>query len=156
MYLGHEGKPCPKNHAMVFDHNKDNLLESIDLSWEEEEEEDVEAAQEDDRIEENVDENVLVFVHTTGVFKQRVRWCTCSGCPERHIQLLQMRLFLCSLKRPRTAFTFDVLDHFYVDAMECKTAGQSFFNKLRRLTNNAFPHMVPVRKDLERIMLYMI
>jgi hypothetical protein len=68
MYLGHEGKPCPKNHAMVFDDNKDNLLESIDLSWEEEEEEDPEAAREDDMIEENVDENVLVFVHTTGVF----------------------------------------------------------------------------------------
>jgi len=24
-------------------------------------------------------------------------------------------------------FTFDVLDHFYMDAMECKTAGLSFF-----------------------------
>src|SRR5882724_11043610 len=37
-----------------------------------------------------------------------------------------------------------VLDHFYMDAMECKTAGLSFFQKLRRFTNNAAPASVPV------------
>jgi hypothetical protein len=98
----------------------------------------------------------LVMVHTTGVFQHRVRWCTCIGCPDRHIQLLQMRLFASSIKRPRTVFTFDVLDHFYVDAMECKTAGHSFFSKLRRLTNNAFPHMVPVRPSSTPSLIYLL
>jgi hypothetical protein len=41
-------------------------------------------------------------------------------------------------------FTFDVLDNFYIDAMECKTSAGSFFSKLRRLTSNGFPEQVPV------------
>jgi hypothetical protein len=36
------------------------------------------------------------------------------------------------------------LDSFEIDALECKTSAMSFFNKLRRQTNNAFPHRVPV------------
>lgn len=119
--------------------------DNIDLNWEDEEEEDMAAAGEDEEEKLDLSEDVLVIVHTTGVFHHRVRWCKCAGCPERHIQLLRMSLFSCSIVRPRTVFTFDVLDHFYADAMECKTAGQSFYNKLRRLTNNAFPHTVPVR-----------
>ncbi|KAG1843030.1 hypothetical protein F4604DRAFT_1517518, partial [Suillus subluteus] len=53
-------------------------------------------------------------------------------------------MFPASTSRPRTAFTFDVLDHFLIDALECKTSAMSFFQKLRRLTNNAFPDSVPV------------
>jgi len=45
---------------------------------------------------------------------------------------------------PQDFFHFDVLDHFYMDAMECKTAGLSFFQKLRRFTNNAALASVPV------------
>jgi hypothetical protein len=41
----------------------------------------------------------------------------------------------------------EVLDHFGIDAMECKTSAQSFFQKLRRVTNNAFPDEVPVCSD---------
>jgi hypothetical protein len=144
VFLGHEGRPCPQNHSAMFDHNKDVFVEGVDLSWEEEQ--DLEGSQNDEEVEslENLSEDLLVLVHTTGIFRHRVRWCTCPGSPERHIQLLRMRLFSCSLKRPRTAFSFNVLDHFYADAMECKTSAQSFCSKLRRLTNNAFPHMVPV------------
>src|SRR5882672_3791023 len=54
-----------------------------------------------------------------------------------HIQLFRHGLFSASVIRPKTAFTFAVLDHFYMDAMECKTARLSFFQKLRRFTNNA-------------------
>ena len=87
---------------------------------------------------------VLNIVHTTGVFQHRVRWCQCQDAPERAVQLFRMRLFSSSHIRPETAFTFDVLDHFHIDAMECKTAAASFVKKLCRLTNNAFPHTVPV------------
>ncbi|KAG1763081.1 hypothetical protein EDD22DRAFT_846611 [Suillus occidentalis] len=51
--------------------------------------------------------------------------------------------FPTSTSRPWTAFTFDVLDHFLIDALECKTSAMSFFQKLHRLTNNAFPGSVP-------------
>jgi hypothetical protein len=92
----------------------------------------------------DADDPVLVIVHTTGVFQHTVRWCTCSTAPKHDIQLLRSSLFPASMKLPRTAFTFDVLDHFYIDSMECKTSAHSFFMKLRRLTNCAFPDQVQV------------
>ena len=115
--------------------------------------EDVDVQKEKDRdpedgwfhLEEVMTERVVVIVHTTGVFQHHVRWCSCPGHAKEDIQLLRLRLFPASNLHPKTAFTFDVLDHFYVDAMECRTSGDSFFQKLRRLTNNAFPDVVPVR-----------
>ncbi|KAI6015950.1 hypothetical protein EDC04DRAFT_2608628 [Pisolithus marmoratus] len=50
-----------------------------------------------------------------------------------------VRLFPASISKPKTAFTFDVLDHFLIDALECKTSAMSFYQKLKRFTNNAFP-----------------
>ena len=64
--------------------------------------------------------------------------------PPHHIQLFRHGLFSASVIHPKTAFTFDVLDNFYMDAMECKTVGLSFFQKLRRFTNNTAPASVPV------------
>ncbi|KAI6024926.1 hypothetical protein BKA83DRAFT_4124738 [Pisolithus microcarpus] len=55
--------------------------------------------------------------------------------PPNHRQ----RLFPASISKPKTAFTFDVLDHFLIDALECKTSAMSFYQKLKRFTNNAFP-----------------
>ncbi|KAI6046731.1 hypothetical protein EDC04DRAFT_2982725 [Pisolithus marmoratus] len=55
--------------------------------------------------------------------------------PPNHIQ----RLFPASISKPKTAFTFTVLDHFLIDALECKTSAMSFYQKLKRFTNNAFP-----------------
>ena len=89
-------------------------------------------------------DGVVNVVHTTGVFKHKVRWCQCRNAPHKVVQLFQMRLFPASHLQPETAFTFDVLDHFHIDAMECKTAAASFVKKLCRLTNNAFSHTVPV------------
>ena len=80
----------------------------------------------------------IVVVHSGGVCHQRVRWCICPNSPAHHLQLFQTDLFAASFSSPKTAFTFDVLDHFYVDAMECRTSASSFFQKLRRFTNNAF------------------
>ncbi|KAG2047197.1 hypothetical protein BDR06DRAFT_852282, partial [Suillus hirtellus] len=85
------------------------------------------------------------IVHSSGVFTHNVSWCQCPGSHhEHHLQLLQAGLFPASTTHPRTAFTFKVLDHFLIDALECKTSAMSFFEKIRRLTNNAFPDTVPV------------
>jgi hypothetical protein len=86
----------------------------------------------------------LVVVTSTGAFRHRIRWCQCPGAADPHIQLLRLQLFSATIKRPSTAFTFNVLDHFHIDAMEYKTAALNFYNKLRHLTSNAFPAMVPV------------
>ncbi|KAI6011636.1 hypothetical protein EDC04DRAFT_2609807 [Pisolithus marmoratus] len=64
----------------------------------------------------------MTIVHTEGIFSHEVS-----------------RLFTASISKPKTAFTFTVLDHFLIDALECKTSAMSFYQKLKRFTNNAFP-----------------
>src|SRR5882724_10023309 len=86
-------------------------------------------------------QDTLVIAHSNGVFHHHIQWCACPGSAPYHIQLFRHGLFLASVIHPKTAFTFDVLDHFYMDAMEFKTAGWSFFQKLRRFTNNAAQHL---------------
>src|SRR5882724_4991856 len=89
-------------------------------------------------------QDTLVIAHSNGVFHHCIQLCACLGSSAHHIQLFRHGLFSASVICPKTAFTFDVLDHFYMDAMECKTASLSFFQKLRRFTNNAAPASVPV------------
>jgi hypothetical protein len=86
----------------------------------------------------------MIVVHVNGVFELFIRFCRCQGAISEHEQLFRQRLFPSTFERPETAFTLDVLDYYGIDAMECKTSGQSFFHKLRRVTNNAFPDRVPV------------
>jgi hypothetical protein len=95
-----------------------------------------------------IGEDVCVLIDKSGVHRLRVRPCTCKSNLPLDLQFMDMRLFPASLKRIRTAFTFGVLDDFRMDNLECKTAGLRYFNKLRRLTSNAFPHTVPVGPGL--------
>lgn len=87
----------------------------------------------------------MTVVHVNGVFEHCVRFCRCQGAIPEHEQLFTHRLFPSSFDRPETVFTMDVLEYYGIDAMECKTSAQSFFQKLRRLTKNAFPDELPVR-----------
>lgn len=86
----------------------------------------------------------ITIVHVNGVFEHYVRFCKCNGASPEHEQLFRNRLFPSTFDRPETAFTLEVLDYYGIDAMECKTSAQSFFQKLRRVTDNAFPDKVPV------------
>jgi hypothetical protein len=86
----------------------------------------------------------MTLIHVNGVFEHCVRFCRCQGAASEHGQLFRHRLFPSTFERPETAFTFDLLDYYGIDALECKTSAQSFFQKLRRVTNNAFPDEVPV------------
>ena len=92
----------------------------------------------------------LIIVSSTGIFTRSVRWCHCAKSPEQYVQLLlRAKLFPASFKNPKTAFTFEVLDHFRVDALECKTAAMNFMSKIRRITNEAFPSRVPVSPPMD-------
>ena len=86
----------------------------------------------------------MTLIHVNGVFEHCVRFCRCQGAISEHEQLFSHRLFSCTFDRPETAFTLDVLDGYEIEALECKTSAQSFFEKLKRLTNNSFPDEVPV------------
>lgn len=144
LHMGHGGSPCPAIPDMEWNDwngvdnyptpdtdqdGTDQLHDSVPL------------------MESDAKETVMVIVHTSGVFHHTVRWCGCApNNPERDcdLHLLRLNLFPASRKQPRTAFTFQVLDHFYLDAMECKTSASGFWTKITRLTNNAFPGSVPV------------
>ncbi|KAI6110329.1 hypothetical protein EV401DRAFT_1869650, partial [Pisolithus croceorrhizus] len=96
----------------------------------------------------------MTIVHTEGIFSHEVWVCKCPGSDPNdwHLDLLHQRLFPASICKPKTAFTFDVLDHFLIDALECKTSAMSFYQKLKRFTNNAFPERVPVEyRELMRV-----
>ena len=86
----------------------------------------------------------LTIVSSTGIFRRAVKWCQCANCPDAYVQLLCAKLFPASFQRPATAFTFEVLDHFRLDALECKTAAMNFMCKIARISNEAFPDDVPV------------
>ncbi|KAI5992355.1 hypothetical protein F5J12DRAFT_907402 [Pisolithus orientalis] len=88
----------------------------------------------------------MTIVHTEGIFTHEISWCNCPGSDpiDWHLDLLRERLFPASITKPKTAFTFDVLNHFLIDALECKTSAMSFYQKLKRFTNNAFPDCIPV------------
>jgi CxC2 like cysteine cluster associated with KDZ transposases len=87
---------------------------------------------------------LICIVDVIGVFHHKLRWCSCQNAEPRYAQLLRLGLYPASVERPETAFTFSLLDYFQVDAVECKTSANNFFNKLRRLTNSLFPQTVPV------------
>ncbi|KAI6015712.1 hypothetical protein EDC04DRAFT_2870443 [Pisolithus marmoratus] len=96
----------------------------------------------------------MTIVHTQGIFSHEVSVCNCPGSNPNgwHLDLLRQRLFPASISKPKTTFTFDVLDHFLIDALECKTSAMSFYQKLKRFTNNAFPERVPDRyRELMRV-----
>jgi len=93
-------------------------------------------------------DRTMTLIHVNGLFEHCVRFCRCEGAIPQHEQLFNHRLFSSTFDRPETAFTLDVLDYYWIDAMECKTSAQSFFQKLRRVANNAFPDILPVSLPL--------
>jgi len=55
----------------------------------------------------------LTIISSTGIFKHWIRWCHCSKSLDQYVQLLLCgKLFPAGIKNPKTAFTFEVLDHF--------------------------------------------
>jgi hypothetical protein len=130
LYIGHGGQPCPSSQQEV-------------VEWEDEMDLDTNST---DPLEEDiVRQTTMTIVHSSGIFQHHVQFCTCSGPIQKHIQLFREGLFPASITNPKTCFTFDVLDHFHMDAMECKSSAMSFYQKLKRFTNNIHPTTVPVR-----------
>ncbi|KAN0086260.1 hypothetical protein V8E55_007394 [Tylopilus felleus] len=87
----------------------------------------------------------FTVVDSGGIFIHTVKWCQCDGATQedKHLQLLREQLFPETITNPQTAFTFGVLDEFLITSLECKTSAASFYKKLRRMTNNAFPDSLP-------------
>ncbi|KAI6032725.1 hypothetical protein F5J12DRAFT_779172 [Pisolithus orientalis] len=79
-------------------------------------------------------------------------YCRCPGAEDSHIQLMWAGMFPATTKATRTAFTFQVLNDFVQDNVECGTSVMNFYSKLHHITSNAFPHLVPDRyRELLRV-----
>jgi hypothetical protein len=83
-------------------------------------------------------------VDTLGITQHTVQACHCADSRPLHIQLLQMGLFPSTIERPRTVFTFSVLDRYHIQSLEGKISASNFYSQLRRLTDSRFPHSLPV------------
>jgi hypothetical protein len=83
-------------------------------------------------------------VDKSGVHSLSIWYCHCPGALNPAMQLFQAGLFPASFTRPKTAFTFSVLDDFLLDNLECGTSAMNYYSKIRRLTSSIFPLMVPV------------
>lgn len=94
----------------------------------------------------------LIVVTSAGIFTRSVTWCQCTKSSNTYVELLlRAKLFPASFKAPRTVFTFEVLDNFRIDALECRTAAMNFMSKIQRITNEAFPARVPVHFQIYSI-----
>ena len=61
------------------------------------------------------------------------------------LQLLALGIYPATYDRPQSGFTFRLLDDFDLDNLETKCSTQSYYDKLRRLTSNTYPYLVPDR-----------
>ncbi|KAL4065095.1 hypothetical protein J3A83DRAFT_4190533 [Scleroderma citrinum] len=134
IHLGHAGQPCPTGGDFTQEVTTDD----------EDEWEDVEEDRGPTHLRSPKDRSCLV-VHTNGIHYCNVKYYTCMGAEDSHLQLTMAGLFPATTKQPRTAFTFHVLDDFIRDNVECGTSAMNYYSKLQRITSNGFPHLVPDR-----------
>ena len=68
----------------------------------------------------------------------RVRFCTCSHSSflEPYRQLLRFDWYPASTLRPKTAFTFDLLDTYHKLSMQGKLNLYDFYNSIMQKTDN--------------------
>jgi len=93
----------------------------------------------------------ILIVDSSGLFRIPAVYCSCVDVP-RDFQLLDLSFFPTSFENIKTVFTFRCLDDFRLSNLECKTSAYQYFQRLRRLTNPAFPNSVPNRyAELRRL-----
>ncbi|KAG2057442.1 hypothetical protein BDR06DRAFT_980855 [Suillus hirtellus] len=138
IHLAHDGTPCPSSTEYSSD-----LFEWSDT---------------DEHIDHNdypegtsiplvadSDHPATTIVDKSGVHSISIWYCHCPGALNLDMQLFQAGLFPASFTRPKTAFTFSMLDNFLLDNLECGTSAMNYHSKIRRLTSSIFPLMVPNR-----------
>lgn len=85
----------------------------------------------------------MTIVSSNGIHSFAVQPCACTD-RDLVAQLMSLRMFPSTFIRPRTAFTFEVLDYFLIDYTTCKTTPHAFYKKLRRLSDPVDPARLPV------------
>ncbi|KAF8801189.1 hypothetical protein BYT27DRAFT_7216294 [Phlegmacium glaucopus] len=99
----------------------------------------------------------ILIVDASGLISLPAIWCVCLekaekagsrpddaekvGKPDEH--LLDFQMLAASYEKIKTVFSFHCLDDYWLSNLECKTLAYQYYQKLQRLTNPAFPHLVP-------------
>jgi hypothetical protein len=94
----------------------------------------------------DLDIHHLLIVDASGLISLPAIWCACrdeAGKADEH--LLDLQMFAASYTKIKTVFSFHCLDDYRLSNLECKTSAYQYYQKLRRLTNPAFPQSVPNR-----------
>lgn len=87
----------------------------------------------------------FVVVDVSGYHHVAVNFCGCqegkaAGAGDHHVQLLRARWFPATTTKPKTVFTFTVLDHFHQLTLQAKTNLYDFSKTLQRKTDNTSPY----------------
>lgn len=146
--FGHNGAPCPGYATMQAIFNPESSQEDLAVEDTQDSEHHLllgpDVHNSSNHTGDMRETSHMTIINQAGIFEHNVRWCICANHDEHHVQLLRHGLFPSTTRDPRTAFTFSCLDAYHIDIVECKTSASSHFAKLRRLTNEAFPHIVKV------------
>lgn len=81
----------------------------------------------------------LIIIDLNGWHKVRIRFCTCdTNTPwdERYRQLLRIRWYPASFNRPRTAFSFDLLDTYHKITLQGKLNLYDFYLAIMQKSDN--------------------
>lgn len=78
----------------------------------------------------------LLVGDVTGLHLLSVDYCRCTGAERSDYQLLRHRIFPVTLKEPRTAFSFDMLELFHELTLQGKTTAYDFYRSIERRTDN--------------------
>jgi CxC2 like cysteine cluster associated with KDZ transposases len=80
--------------------------------------------------------NFLVF-DTTGIHHVTVDFCDCTHHVfHQRTQFLRARWFPATVNRPKTVFTFDVLESFHELSLQGKTTSYDFYHSILRRSDN--------------------
>ncbi|KAG1733409.1 uncharacterized protein EDB91DRAFT_1084462 [Suillus paluster] len=74
------------------------------------------------------DKTMTTIVDKSGVHTHIIKYCMCADAPSADLQLFRLGLFPASFTQPKTTFTFDVLDDFLLDNLECGTSAMNYYS----------------------------
>ncbi|KAI0336925.1 hypothetical protein BDW22DRAFT_1340836, partial [Trametopsis cervina] len=126
---GHGGDPCPTTRSVIPGDLNNDAWEDVGSGGSPQ----------------DTFHRHITVVDVSGIHVIPIQWCLCTNAADRYRQLLDLRLYPASAKRPGTAFTFDVLNEFLLINRACNTPAQSYFDVLRKKTDPIRPYATPNR-----------
>lgn len=90
----------------------------------------------------------FVIIDSSGIHLADLVFCSCyqPGMPiTRRDQLLRHKLFPATLKIPKAAFTFEILEEFHLLTLQSKISAYDFYRAIEHKSDNTGIKDLPVR-----------